>query len=82
MAQVEDVGAVGERVKDSARCRAQSLAPGDQRQRIEIALDRQSGRKLLRRPGRIDRLVDSDRVDTGFIRIGTKLATRTPLEIR
>ncbi len=39
MAQVEDVGAVGECVKDARNGAAERLASGNQRQRVEIALD-------------------------------------------
>ena len=51
------------------------VAAGDQRERIEIALDRQASRAIrLRRPDRIDRLVEADRIDPGLARISRKLA--------
>src|SRR5215210_4068068 len=39
MAEIEDVGTVGECVKDATRRKVQRLAAGNQRQRVEIALN-------------------------------------------
>src|SRR5207342_1943479 len=74
VAQVEDVGPVAERVKDALYGVRQFLPAGDQGQRIEIALYRQSGRQFARRPRRIDRLVEADGIDSRSRRIGAKLA--------
>src|SRR3989337_403097 len=61
--EIEHMRAAGEAVEDSCRRAIELFAACEQEQRIEIALDRHSGRQLARGPGRIDRLVDADRVD-------------------
>src|SRR5438067_24162 len=72
--EIEDVRAVGERVKDALRGTVQCLSSGEKCQRIEVALNRERFRQLLRGPYGIDRFVEPDRVDHRFARISTKLA--------
>src|SRR3546814_12297917 len=74
MAEVEDMGTIGERRKDAVDRRIERAAPRDERERIEIALDRKMRRQGGVGPGRIDRLVDPDRIDAGLIGIGAQLA--------
>jgi hypothetical protein len=74
VAEVEDVGAAGEGVKDSADRVLQRFAAADQRQGIEIALHRHPVGQLAIRPIGIGGLVDADGVDAAFARIGAKLA--------
>ena len=73
MAEVEDVRATVQRVKASPGGVSQGLAAGEQGERVDIALDRQAFRKLAVGPGRIDGLVEPDRVDRGFPGVGRKL---------
>src|SRR5205814_5508948 len=61
MPEIEDVRSAGESVKDSPRRLVELSAAGEQGQRVEIALHGKVIRKLLRRPGRIDRLVEPER---------------------
>jgi len=74
--EIEDVRAAGEGVKDSCDSRLQFLASGDQRKRIEIALQREVVREFLRGPQRVDGLVEADRIDARFARIGRKRSAR------
>ncbi len=76
VAEIEDVRASGEGVKDTLDGRLQTLAAREERQGVEIALDRKLRRKLRVRPDRVDRLVETDRVDARLARIGRELATR------
>ena len=66
VAEVEDVRAAGEGVKDALRGVGQRGPAGKDGERIEIALDRQAGGQLAVGPGRIDRLVEPDRIDSGL----------------
>src|SRR3546814_1260679 len=74
MAEVEDMGTIGERRKDAVDRRIERAAARDERERVEIALDRKMRRQGRVGPYRIDRLVDPDRIHPGLIGIGAQLA--------
>src|SRR5271155_2103397 len=57
MAEVEDMRPSLERRKDAPYARLELRPAGDQRQRIEIALDNDASRNIARSPKRIDRAV-------------------------
>src|SRR5205085_10488114 len=76
MPEIEDVRTPGEGVKDLRNRRAQAFAAGDQRKRVEIALDRQLRGQLPGRPARIDRLVEPNRAHSGLACISDQLAAR------
>src|SRR5947208_5718204 len=69
VAQVEDVRATSECVKDALDRRAQSLAAREQRQWVEVALERQPLGQMLRCPCRIDRLVQTECGDSRLPRV-------------
>src|SRR3954454_12599407 len=72
--EIEDVWSIGEGVKDSPGRRFELLAAGDKGQRIEVSLDWQLFRQLFRGPGRIDRLIETDRANSSLTRISAELA--------
>src|SRR3569833_1103898 len=74
MPEIEDVRAVGESVKDALDSGSQWLTAGDQRERIDVALDGQSGGQLLRRPDRIDCFIEANSRDSCLASIGIELA--------
>ena len=74
VAKVENVRPRGEGGADALDRVAQRLTPGDQRQRVEIALHGKPRRKLGISPHRVDRLVEPDRIDPSQPRIGGELA--------
>ena len=81
--EIEDVRAPGERVKDALD--RDSQAPRRRRSaRAGRDCPAPAGRRgsSLRRPDRIDRLVEADRVDSGFARIGARACRRRPWESR
>src|SRR5688500_14701397 len=75
--QVEYVWSAGQRVKDPGDRFLQRLAASDQGERVEIALDRHPVGKLAAGPGRVDRLVESDRIHPGFAGIGAEPSARS-----
>src|SRR5690348_6196221 len=75
--EIEDVWSCREGVKHAVNGLIQRLSTGNQRQGVEVALDRHALRQLAGGPERIDRLVDADRVDAGFTGISRKLAAST-----
>ena len=77
MPEIEDVRALAKRVKDAGDRAFQSFAAGDQGEWVEIALDREAPGQFLVGPDRVDGLVEADRIDPGFARIGAKLAAGT-----
>ncbi len=73
--EIEDVRAAGEGVKEPTKGSFHCAAARNQRQRIEIALDGKAFRENLRRPNRVNGLVNADRRDSSLARISAKLAT-------
>src|SRR3954451_17392066 len=71
--EIEDVRAVSEGVKDALDCGPHRLSAGDQRQRVEIALERKVLRQFLGGPGRIDGFVKAERGHASLSRISRKL---------
>ena len=67
--EIEDVRAAGERVKDLLNGAVQRPTTSDERERVEIALDRKRVGQLLRGPGGINGLVEANRIDAGLERI-------------
>src|SRR3954449_1428479 len=74
--EIEDVRATGEGVKDALHRNLELPASRDQRQGVEIALQRQAFRQLFRCPDRVYRLVQPDRVNARLARVSRKLASR------
>src|SRR3546814_19298342 len=69
MAEVEDMGTIGEGRKDAVDRRIERAAPRDERERVEIALHGKMRRQGGIGPDGIDRLVESDRIDPGLVGI-------------
>ena len=65
MAEIEDMGAGREALEDAVDLRVEPRAAGDQRQRIEIALQREPLGQGGDGGPRLDRRVEADRVDVG-----------------
>ena len=74
--EIHDVRAACQCREDAADRVVELLAALDQRQRIEIALQRQPLRQPLRRPDRIDRLVETERIHPSLARVGRQLFAR------
>src|SRR4051812_30296694 len=62
MTEIEDERSAVETVQDALRCFAHAVTPQDQPARIEIALHDHLVLQSIARPGRIDRLIDTQRV--------------------
>lgn len=72
MAQIEDMGARRKGRKDAVDRSIERRAAGDERERIKIALHREMRWQDGIGPIRIDRLVEPDRIDAGFVGIGAR----------
>src|SRR6187402_2813916 len=73
VAEIEDMGAIGERGKDTRGGLFHRGAAGDQYERVEIALHRQPLWKRASSPFGVDRFVEAERINAGFARVSGEL---------